>query len=212
MKLCFPQPDKMYEHLRQPAMAIDLGFARRDKKSCGLAWQEAPEEECKIKGMNFGQCVKRTAEFVSKNSSPVLIIEAPLSGLFDCEGNPKGRQSFEKSEDSPSTRYWYVGAGAAMGLGAVFFFTRLSRRVSQNHSVVSVVEGFVSFKTDTADDKEDAHALLKAFRNPNSDAMYQVKANANEQTVNLLSFAGLCLPEDPCAAVIVAEKQKVSKC
>ncbi len=73
---------------------MDLGFAKREKKSCGLAWQKAPDCELESSRSNFGQCVDEVAQFLAKNSESVLVVEAPLSGLFDSEGNPKPRLPF----------------------------------------------------------------------------------------------------------------------
>lgn len=202
MRFRFPQYNEIHEISEQPIVAVDLGFAN-SKKSCGIAFQETRREECRVESLDFGQCVESTVKFLLENTDSVLIVEAPLSGLFDSTGNPKGRLPFEKAEGK--TRYWYAGPGAAVGLGAIFFFTHLSERVNSSSSITaSVIEGFVSFKTRSSDDREDARALLKDFRN-SREKTYEVKAKADARPVNFLSFAGLCLPEDPCPIVMVAE-------
>lgn len=204
MKLLFPQRDEIHTIFSMPVMAVDLGFGAN--KTCGIAWQ-VPGSECQAEVLSFGGCAERVAGFISENANAALIVEAPLSGLFDSAGNPKGRIPFEKTsvDGRTVTRYWYVGAGAAVGLGAVFLFTRLSRRVVSEPNTVNVVEGFVSFKTQVSDHSADAHALLNSFRHPTPDKIHDVKPSApGEQTVNMLSLAGLVPPEEQCPVVIVA--------
>lgn len=185
-------------------MAVDLGFGA--SKSCGLAWQ-IPDGERQTKVVSFGECVKHVAKFVSKNSDSALIVEAPLSGLFDPVGNPKGRLPFERVNAGGRTgmRYWYVGAGAAVGLGAVFLFSQLSQSTTPESNVVNVIEGFVSFKVRRSDHKEDALALLNALHEPSTTRFHTVKAEAGEQCVNLLSLAGLASQEDPCPVITVVD-------
>jgi hypothetical protein len=206
MKLRFPQQDELSRVAELPMFAVDLGFAKTEKKSCGLAWQKAPDCELKSGRSNFGQCINEVAEFLAKNSESVLVVEAPLSGLFDSEDNPKPRLCFEKSDRNGQTRhrYWYVGAGAAVGLGAAFFFTNLSRRLSQDSVTINVVEGFISFKEHPTDDEKDAIALLKSLRAPRSAKIHNIvaKADESERSVNMLSLSGLASPEDPCPMVI----------
>lgn len=212
MKLRFPQRDEIREIADSPAMAVDLGFARKEKRSCGLVrW--VPNDEPQPQCVSFGQCVEDVAEFLSENTNAILIVEAPLSGLFDSSGNPKGRVPFEKAsiDGKTITRYWYVGAGAAVGLGAIFLFSHLSRLVMPESNVINVVEGFVSFKTRRSDDVADARALLEEFRNPGMAKIHEVKASAGEQTVNMLSLAGLVSPEEQCPAVLVATVRNVDE-
>lgn len=182
-------------------MAVDLGFAGKRKKSCGLAWTTSngePQSEC----ASFGQSIQRVAAFLERNTNSVLVVEAPLSGLFDSSGNPKGRMPFEKKIDgSTDTRYWYVGAGAAVGFGAAFFFSQLLQHASSTSNVVSVIEGFISFKTRLSDHNEDALALLEGIHN--SDAgIYDVHAKPGERCENILSLIGLVPREAHCPAVV----------
>ncbi len=201
--MLFPQRNKVREAANLPTIAVDLGFAGRNTRSCGLAWTTS-DGELRIERANFAQCVEKVAAFLSNNARSVLVVEAPLSGLFDSSGNPKGRVPFERAEvgGKTDTRYWYVGAGAAVGLGAAFFFSQLPRRALSESNVVSVIEGFISFKTRRSDHKEDALALLKGLRNPDAQ-IYNVEAEAGERCVNLLSLIGLVPREEPCPAVMV---------
>lgn len=202
MRLRFPEGKRIYETVSLPAMAVDLGFGAA--KSCGLAWQIVPGEP-QVKRVDFGRCVEEVARFLSENTESALIVEAPLSGLFDPLGNPKGRTPFERStiNGKTSLRYWYVQAGAAVGLGAIFLFTRVSRLVKPESNVANLFEGFVSFKTRRSDHVEDALALLNGLRNPTTAEVYDIEPSApGERPVNMLSLAGLVSSEEPCPAVV----------
>jgi hypothetical protein len=205
MKLRCPQRDEICELVDSPAMAVDLEFGA--SKSCGLAWQ-LPDDEIGTETVSFGQCVKHVAGFLTENPNSALVVEAPLSGLFDSADNPKGRMPFEKVsvDDKIKTRYWFVQSGAAVGLGAVFLFTRLSEIVRPESGVTaSVIEGFVSFKTHSSNHAKDAHALLCGLRNPDTAKIYDIEASVGERSVNMLRLAGLASQEDPCPAVMVVK-------
>src|SRR5260370_42551853 len=94
-------------------IAVDMGFAR-DSRSCGLAWRIEKNEEGLFA---FGDCIDKVGKLVSgaPEGEKALIIEAPLSGLFDTAGNQKERGPFEKKDPTGiqvGTRYWYCGPGA----------------------------------------------------------------------------------------------------
>jgi hypothetical protein len=210
MRFRFPRGDQIHEVANLPAMAVDLGFGAA--KSCGLAWQ-VPGGDPKVKCVNFGRCVEEVAGFLSQNAESALIVEAPLSGLFDPSGNPIGRTPFERStiNGRTSLRYWYVQAGAAVGLGAMFLFTRISQMVTLESNVVNLFEGFVSFKTRRSDHTEDAFALLNSLRNPATAEVYSIEPSIpGERSVNMLSIAGLVSPEEPCPAVVVVKVEDSS--
>lgn len=203
MKFNFPQRDHIHEMASKPAMAVDLGFAGKSR-SCGLAWK-IQDNERQPERVNFGRCIEEVTEFLSGNNDSVLIVEAPLSGLFNSSGNPKGRTPFESSviDGQPKTRYWYVGAGAAVSLGAVFLFARVSSLVMPESNTVNLLEGFISFKTRRSDHMEDAVALLNGLRDPATAEVHDIEPSTpGERTVNMLSVAGLVLSEEPCPAVV----------
>jgi hypothetical protein len=95
MELRFPQRDEIREVATLPAMAVDLGFASK-KKSCGLAWQ-VQSETCYPERSDFGRCIEKVAAFLSDNANSVVVVEAPLSGLFNADGNPTARMPFEEA-------------------------------------------------------------------------------------------------------------------
>ena len=183
-------------------MAVDLGFGV--SRSCGLAWQ-ALDSDNQARRVNFGQCVEAVADFLSENVDSCLIIEAPLSGLFDSNGNPKGRLPFERTIVNGRTisRYWYVQGGAVVCLSAMFLLSRVSKLVTSESNTVNLVEGFVSFKTRRSSHTEDALALLESIREPSTVSVYDVRpTTSSEQSVNMLGLVGLVSSEEPCPTVV----------
>lgn len=131
-----------------PVLAIDLGFSAT-KETCGVAaW---PTDTNFQASMNYSRFMESTCKWISKNDSEVvLILEAPLSGAFDPEGNPIPRGDFERfhSETNRSSpRHWNIMAGASMALAAIHFCHALSFRIKQD-VVIRLVEGFASRYTD----------------------------------------------------------------
>ena len=184
-------------------MAVDLGFGA--SKSCGLAWQQLPDGETHVRHVNFGRCVETVADFLSDNVDSCLIVEAPLSGLFDSSGNPTGRLPFESAivDGRTKSRYWYMQGGAVVGLSAMFLLSRVSRLVTPESNTVNLVEGFVSFKTRRSSHTEDALALLESIREPSTVSVYDVRpTTSSEQSVNMLGLVGLVSSEEPCPTVV----------
>src|SRR5215211_2772008 len=202
MRFRFPASDQIHELTEVPTMAVDLGFGV--SRSCGLAWQ-ALDGDNQARRVNFGQCVEAVADFLSENVDSCLIIEAPLSGLFDSNGNPKGRLPFERTIVNGRTisRYWYVQGGAVVCLSAMFLLSRVSKLVTSESNTVNLVEGFVSFKTRRSSHTEDALALLESIREPSAVSVYDVRpTTSSEQSVNMLSLVGLVPSEEPCPTVV----------
>jgi len=157
-------------------IALDIGFSK-NKKSCGLKIGGDGAKE-----YTFGEAVNEVKKALCKKSlckkpkNVCLIIEAPLSVAMK-GGNPVGR-CFEKK--GGKTRYWYVGAGAAVALAAVRFINELKNCGSKAR--IHLFEGFLSFKNgnstnEDGDDnkvvknrkghKEDAEELMELFKNRN---------------------------------------------
>jgi len=148
--------------------AIDLGFGNK-KKSCGCAYK-LPDKPIKKDELQFGQCIKKTSKLLKDCSKAILVIEAPLSGLFSEEGNPIPRGNFEKrASGGNSDRYWYCQSGAAMCLAAIFFLRELRAELEGNPNGqaspidIELYEGFVTFKEKATDHGHDAEQLLDAF-------------------------------------------------
>lgn len=191
MNFRFPQREHICEMADKPTMAVDLGFAYKSK-SCGLAWKIQDNNERQPENVNFARCIEEVATFLSKHDDSALIVEAPLSGLFDSSGNPKGRTPFERRmiDSQTRTRYWYVGPGAAVSLGAVFLLTRVAPMVSPESNSVNLFEGFISFTPGPSDHIEDAVALLNGLRDPTTAEVHDIEPNTVQSicSVLLVSF------------------------
>ncbi|MDE0343954.1 MAG: helix-turn-helix transcriptional regulator [Deltaproteobacteria bacterium] len=116
---------------------VDIGFSAHSK-SCGIAIGDTQP-----RNVRYSDLVSRIARELESGASPLnLLIEAPLSIAFNTAGNPTGR-SIEKNNGQ--TRYWYVGAGAAMLLATTHLLRCLcDMRPSRE---VRLFEGFASFKS-----------------------------------------------------------------
>ena len=115
---------------------VDIGFSQ-GRRSCGIAIDDS-----KPRDVRYGDLVSEIAREIAKGSSPLnLLIEAPLSVAFKADGNPTGRRIEKKNRD---TRYWYVGAGAAVLLATTHLLRRLYDMPPSRE--IRLFEGFVSFK------------------------------------------------------------------
>ncbi|MBN1505790.1 MAG: hypothetical protein JW955_03035 [Sedimentisphaerales bacterium] len=153
-------------------MAVDLGFSK-SRKSCGLAWKDSRSAQPKADNYTFGKCIDEVFMLLEshRRDTAAMIVEAPLSGRFDKEGNPVERGNFERgASDLPhkATRYWYSGPGAAMCLAAAFFLRDVVRRLCESPvealpREVVLYGGFVTFKSKTTNHSRDAQRLLDSF-------------------------------------------------
>ena len=166
--------------LRDRAIALDLGFSAK-RQTCGLASTDKPEGEL----CRFAEAVKKVGCFCSVKPTAALIIEAPLSCFFDDDevGNPVHRE-FERQ--GCETRYWYVGAGATTCLAAVFFLRKLRQCLSTSKAVITVFEGFGTFKKSRTSHAEDAKELLNKFR---EGSVIAVEAPETVVAVSVLDLA-----------------------
>lgn len=114
----------------------------------------------------FGGCIRRIGELIASETRAALIIEAPLSGGFNSDGNPIVRDYDETRENGRSLesgRGWYYGAGASVALAAVFFLRRVRDLLGRSEVTIVLYEGFVSFKTKKSEHVDDARSLIDAF-------------------------------------------------
>jgi len=196
---------------RRPTVAVDVGFG--NSSTSGIVFSKAPNESptpidnsCTT---GFGKCARAIVKFAEGESEFNLILEAPLSGTFDGSGNPCGRLPFEKQNGA--TRYWYLQAGANVGLGAAFLLRNLSRRLET--STVHLFEGFVSFKSDSSEHTTDAEALIRELGNSKNrtvadptDWPEESEADRCTSFLDLLDL-GAVGSESSCPPVIVADAQ-----
>lgn len=171
-------------------VAVDLGFAEQDE-TCGIAWRSGAttdEASCKT----FGGCIRQIAELMAAETRSALIIEAPLSGCFNADGNPIARDYGETNANGRSLesgRGWYYGAGASVALGAVFFLRRIRDLLGRSEVTIMLFEGFVSFKTKKSEHVDDARALLGAFVG-NETRGHTVRAPTGGEMVTALDVLG----------------------
>ncbi len=201
MQLQFPTRDALPSLQQLPILAADIGFGAA--KSFGVA-ANRPGSADPPTCFNFGDGVRAVAEFVTAHWESVLIVEAPLSGLFDQTGNPRPRPFERRKEDGKSqTRAWYMQAGAAVALGALMLFRELQLQVSHPRTL-HVLEGFVTFKCTKSPHEADAAALIRAFTSGSSDSILDLSAGEGERAVNLLTLAGLMAPDAECPLIVIA--------
>lgn len=139
---------------------VDIGFAQRRNKSCGVAFHD--EDPSKVR---FGDLATEVVNWIRCRSGPFhLLIEAPLSVAFDVEGNPTGRKIESRVfEGKPKTRYWYESSGCRTLVAATYFLRELQCRLDAEgfNGQIRLVEGFYSFKTKPTDDAEDVRRLRR---------------------------------------------------
>jgi len=179
---------------------IDIGFSNR-RKSCGLLiHNEHP------KCLHFNQACAAILDYIAIAKRPInLVIEAPLSVAFDQSGNPTGRK-IEKQR--AETRYWYVGAGCAMMVSAMY----LVRSIDDAHPrhPVRLFEGFVSFKTAKSNDKHDVLRLREVVKNAEKNVdetvgPEELKLAPSDDVVSAFRVAGLDCGVPP---VIMCKSQR----
>ncbi|MHB1557527.1 MAG: hypothetical protein ACYC61_08610 [Isosphaeraceae bacterium] len=194
-------------------MAIDLGFAK-EKRSCGLAWRR-PGQDIHGKKLRFGECVEQVPRLLEGQSKSVLIIEAPLSGLFSADGNPVERGDFEKRPPGKKTdRYWYSGPGAATCLVAVFFLRELYSALERDESDLSdtkeivLYEGFETFKEAGTDHERDARLLLNSFLGLHECEVIAVSPVGEQEAVTVMEvLRDMTDPLIPPAIIIPRKAQ-----
>jgi ribonuclease HI len=178
---------------RAPVIAIDLGFSEK-AATCGVAWR-SDAAKTEIRATTFAECVSLVAELIRRGPAGevALILEAPLSGCFNAEGNPIARDFDAKRGDGRSLesgRGWYYGAGASVTLAAVFFLRRLRDALAATDAdvTVSLFEGFVTFKQQATEHTDDARRLLEHF--VSDDGAREVRAPAGGTLVTVLDLLG----------------------
>ncbi len=156
---------------------VDVGYSSRNQSSGILRVRNNKYTDKDLQDVGFSKLKKRFNDFYeeNKNKKIGLVLEAPLSILFNKDGNPLGRGfEIEFSEEYTkkgnkkiiATRYWYYGAGATVTLGALEFIKRIESLLANDN--IYLFEGFVSFKNKDIEKEEhykDAELLYKAIKN-----------------------------------------------
>jgi hypothetical protein len=169
---------------------VDIGFSS-SQKSCGIVTVQNNGKFTKT--VHYGEMIHKFKEFVKnieEDKDIGLVIEAPLSIAFSNSpdkannGNPVAREAIElenkeDKETKTKTRYWYVGAGAAVTLSALHFLNEIKGVL--NKKKIYLYEGLLSFK----DINKQSHV---------ADALdlYNAIKELAEQPLNNLSILNEC--------------------
>jgi hypothetical protein len=161
-------------------VAIDLGFAKTGKRSCGMAKWGGPGS-IESWTSTYGEAVAFLREWPSVRLH--LILEAPLFYLFDEQGNPAGRSAIEPPQYS-----WYLRAGVAVAFSALNMLRELLH--SNVPYTLYVYEGFVPHYGMPSSHRSDAVELLNA--STKSDVVTQYARSDFAGTAHtVLSYLGL---------------------
>jgi hypothetical protein len=188
--------------------AIDLGFGA--SKSCGIVVRRMDDSPKPIL-LSFGGCVTHVASLISEGTISSLIVEAPLSGIFNEDGDPQWRCPFERQPGSDKTlrRYWYTQPGSTVCLAAIAFFSRLSQAIPPCEKSVHVFEGFFTFKPKGKSDHcYDAVRLAEAARDASVGHYYEVVAPKGGQLLTVLSVVGATESGERAPAVIACKAER----
>lgn len=188
--------------------SVDLGFGV--SKTCGIALRGAGNRPKPIL-RSFGGCVSYIAKLISEGAIDSLIVEAPLSGIFNNDGDPQWRRPFEQQPgiDKTERRYWYTQPGSTVCLAAVAFFNRLSQAILKCDKRVRVYEGFFTFKPKGKSDHcYDAARLAEAAQDPSVGVYYEVAAPKGGQLLTVLSLVGAVEADSLAPAVIACRADR----
>jgi len=177
-------------------LAVDIGFAGSRKRSCGLASNNKDHPSLHL---TFENAVQAVANLLRNVKAATLILESPLSYVFDARGNPAGRLAVERIAPN-APRYWYFGAGAVTSLAAAFFLRRLielaPRTLSARSLRVTIFEGFVSYYADgRIGHREVAERLVHGFvRFPEASEVLEIATPYGGRSLTvfeLLDYSGV---------------------
>lgn len=139
-------------------LIFDIGFSNR-QKSCSLLFNDKKPDV-----YQYYEAITEVQKIIQNYENMNLVIEAPLSVMFDNKGNPKGR-SVDKVGNR--IRYWYFGPGSTVLLATTYFLRRI--KDSNPTANIKLFEGFVSFKDreKKSDHLRDVKLLKKVIMSPN---------------------------------------------
>jgi hypothetical protein len=209
MVFSVPTTVDLNEASQRPTVAVDVGFG--NSSTSGIAWSGASPDESNsdvdtLLTTNYGSCADEILRLADGVSAFNLILEAPLFGAFDEDGNPMGRLPLEKR--GSVTRYWYLQAGANVGLGAAFLLRDLANR--PNRATIHLFEGFMSFKEGPSEHEEDAKLLLSEIQDEDDGDVRNLEKSARQEgaascisVLELLGFNGT-KHDLSCPPVVVA--------
>jgi len=146
--------EKHYPHL-----AIDLGYSR-NKPTSGIMYEgiDQPME------LQFGDAISTVAQWIYRNGTCILIIEAVLSTFHNESGNPDFRGDFEQG------RGWYYGPGVVTFAAAMRFLQVLRQQIASD-ALVFLAEAFLSFKKTRSRHSNDAMIIFNRFWDTHPEKM-----------------------------------------
>jgi hypothetical protein len=185
MQVRFGTKAELLNANRNQVVAIDLGFAGPGRRSCGMAqWGDLGTAN------NGNHTYADALAFLRAWEEPQLhlIVEAPLFYAFDKHGNPIGRSTVE-----PSTHYWYLRAGIAVGFAALNLVRELLR--SEATYSLCLYEGFLPHLKTHNPHRIDAINLLRAATEP--ECIRECShCDVPGEIRTVLGFVGLPEPEN----------------
>ena len=166
---------------------VDVGFSAKGR-TCGVVEGTGQPQE-----VTFRDLVNLTTQKAKRNDpKPLnLLLEAPLSVVFDEHGNPTGR-SFERR--GRGTRYWYSGPAPALIIATGHLLRSLVDSGVQRD--VRLFEGFLSFKPRgrKSNHIEDVKELRKAVWNPKQTCIVapdHIKRHESDRIESAFAFGGM---------------------
>jgi hypothetical protein len=138
-------------HAHYRHLAIDIGYSR-NKSTSGIM-HEGIDQPIELK---FGDAIGTVAQWIDRNGTCIIIIEAVLSTFHNEFGNPDFRGDFEQG------RGWYYGPGVVTFAAAMRFLQVLRQQVA-NDVFVLLAEAFLSFKKTRSRHSNDAMIIFNRF-------------------------------------------------
>lgn len=161
-------------------LILDIGFSN-SQKSCGILQGDGA-----VKKLQFNDAVNKVVRIAKDTPLLNLVIEAPLSVVFDKYGNPKARSIDKKGKQN---RPWYVGPGCTVMVAAMYLVRKLYD--SRPSAEVRLFEGFVSFKDkgNKSSHSDDVKCLRNAIKGEEARNHYFYKPEEfkEDESDNLMS-------------------------
>lgn len=141
-----------------PLIVVDLGFSAANP-SCGF---RAPGEGPAL-SLQFGEMCLAVCQQLAECRGAVLVLEAPLSGCYQANGNPIRRGDFEGGHDGQPAKYWYCNAGAMVALAAQRLLSRLAAEPQLENQEVLLAEAFLTREVPLTGHDAVAQAIYEHF-------------------------------------------------
>jgi len=141
-----------------PLIVVDLGFSTK-KPTCGLR----PPGDAPARNRSFGPMARGVRRFLLDHPSAVLVLEAPLSGCFETNGNPRRRGTWEDADEENGAKGWYHGAASTVALAAQRLLTLLAEDPDLRGRTIPLAEAFLTRAVPIDDHAEVAQSIYDHF-------------------------------------------------